>query len=188
MALTSKAHWRHKRGRKGLRYGKQGAPTSVNGIKLRSKFEAAVVELLVQGKRAFEYERERLPYTVPHVYVPDITLPNGVMIEIKGYLDVIDRRKLLRVKEAHPDLDLRLLFQDCEKQIGRTYRSATYREWAIRHGFAWAQGPEIPLEWFSERDENGKVAGDPSTSPPAPRVWRRGGSRHRMRRRPRAEE
>ena len=61
-----------------------------------------------------------------------------------------DRRKMLAVKAAHPNIDIRLCFQNAKVKLSRAPRSLTYGQWADRHGFVWCQG-HIPTTWFDER-------------------------------------
>lgn len=123
-------------------------PTFHLKTRYRSKFEAEVAKLLHANEIPFRYEEERLPYELACVYVPDITLPGGVLVEVKGRLTPPDRRKLLEVKRSHPGRDIRLLFQNAAQKLSRAKKSQTYGQWATRNGFVWAQGPEIPKEWL----------------------------------------
>lgn len=111
----------------------------------RSGYEARVMEDLDIRSVGYTYEGERIPYTSEHHYHPDLTLENGVIVEIKGYFPSPDRRKMLLVKQQHPDKDIRLLFQ----RDGRLYKGSktTYSMWAEKNGFPWAIGEEIPDDW-----------------------------------------
>lgn len=127
-----------------------GKAVRLRGYRYKSKFEGEIGRLMTEAGIEFQYEPadKRVPYHMEHVYHPDFLLPHGVLVEAKGFLDAVDRRKLLRVKQEHPELDLRLLFQRSTTRISRALRSLTYAEWADRHGFLWAQGPEIPKSWL----------------------------------------
>lgn len=116
----------------------------------RSKFEAEVASILQRNGVPFDYERSKYPYTVPGMYTSDFTLPGGVVVECKGYMPVMDRKKLLRVKAENPTLDLRLLFQKPNVKLNPKSKSGgmTYAQWADYHGIPWAEGPEIPREWI----------------------------------------
>ena len=80
-------------------------------IKFRSKLEESVAMALSGFGVSFEYESTKIPYTIKHNYHPDFYLPNGIYLEIKGYWDPEDRRKVLAVKRDNPDIDLRMVFQ-----------------------------------------------------------------------------
>ena len=113
----------------------------------RSKFEAQVAHSLKKRGLAFNYEGRALPYRIEAVYNPDFILPNGVIVETKGLFPQEDRRKMLAVKEQHPDLDIRMCFQNANVKLSRAPRSITYWQWAERHGFLWCEG-HIPTSWF----------------------------------------
>ena len=96
----------------------------------------------------FEYEQDAVPYYLPKLYYPDFKLLTGIVVEAKGYFTVQDRRMLLRVREEHPNLDLRMLFQDPSRKLNfKAQKSKTYGQWCDTHGFPWAQGPSMPEEW-----------------------------------------
>ncbi len=101
--------------------------------KLEERFEVILQDLDVQ----YEYEVTRIPYTVPeshHTYTVDWTLLNGKLIETKGYLsDHAERRKYVLLKEQHPDLDLRFVFDNVNKLCGGT--KMTHGKWAEKYNF-----------------------------------------------------
>lgn len=111
----------------------------------RSGYEARVMEDLDVRSIGYSYEGQKIPYSSEHHYFPDLTLDNGVIVEIKGYFPGPDRRKMKLVKEQHPHLDIRLLFQ----RNGLLYKGSktTYTMWAEKQGFICAIGEEIPDEW-----------------------------------------
>ena len=51
----------------------------------RSKLEEKVADLLVDLGVKYEYETTKVRYIIQHVYTPDFVLPNGVVLECKGY-------------------------------------------------------------------------------------------------------
>ena len=71
----------------------------------RSKLEEKVADLLVDLGVKYEYETTRVRYIIQHVYTPDFVLPNGGVLECKGYWEPADRRKIRAVKELNPSLD-----------------------------------------------------------------------------------
>ena len=117
--------------------------------RFRSKFEAAVAASLKERGAAFNYEAVVLPYVIQSIYTPDFILPNGVIVETKGVFDSDDRRKMVAVRDAHPDLDIRLCFQRASVRLARTPRSLTYWQWAERNGFLWCEGT-IPTSWLTD--------------------------------------
>ena len=74
--------------------------------RFRSQLEKKVAELLINLDVTYEYETTKIAYTIPHNYYPDFILPNGIILECKGYWDSEDRRKIKSVKEQNPDIDL----------------------------------------------------------------------------------
>lgn len=102
----------------------------------------------------FQYEPDRFSYWREHHYTPDLwvlasePVVRGFYVELKGYFTARDRTKLLAVRERHPMLDLRLLFQDATKKLNKRSRT-TYGEWATKHEFVWASGTSIPQGWLS---------------------------------------
>ena len=115
--------------------------------KFRSKLEERVATLLEQLGVAYEYETEKLSYTIEHNYTPDFVLPNYVYLETKGYWDAADRRKVLAVKRDNPDVDLRMVFQSPYNTISKKSKT-TYAKWCEKHNIPWTAYHEIPLEWL----------------------------------------
>jgi hypothetical protein len=115
----------------------------------RSRLEEKLARWFELNGHQFEYETLTLNYTLSAVYTPDFILPNGVILEAKGYFKPEDRRKMLAVKKQHPHLDIRLVFQQPYNTL--TKKSATtYAKWAEKNGFLWAASHDIPLDWFDE--------------------------------------
>ena len=72
-------------------------------IKFRSQLEENIANLLEGLGVSYQYESEKLGYTIEHNYTPDFVLPNYTYLEAKGYWDPTDRRKILAVKKSNPD-------------------------------------------------------------------------------------
>ncbi len=53
--------------------------------KFRSKLEENIANLLDGLGVSYEYESEKLSYTIEHNYTPDFVLPNYTYLEAKGY-------------------------------------------------------------------------------------------------------
>lgn len=117
--------------------------------KFKSKFEEWIWDLAEKYNQPLEYETKRLPYTLRKTYIPDFTLPNGIIVEAKGRFDGQMREKMLAVKKANPSLDIRFVFQRANNKLSK--RSKTqYWEWAEAHDFQWAEG-SIPPDWWKEK-------------------------------------
>ena len=113
----------------------------------RSGLEERVADLLVELGISYEYETTKIDYTIEHVYTPDFILPNGVVLETKGFWEPEDRRKIKAVKAQNPDLDLRMVFQAPYNKISKKSKT-TYAKWCDRHDIPWTSFHNIPLEWL----------------------------------------
>lgn len=136
------------------KYAKRKA-IPVEQRKLRSGYEKKVRKCLEENKVQYTYESMVIKYVVPETkrsYTPDFILPNGVIIESKGYpFSSKDRAKMLFVKEQHPELDVRILFERDLKISRKGAKKVTkYSDWAEKNGFKYAISPQgiIPEEWL----------------------------------------
>lgn len=94
------------------------------------------------------------PWPVPHkcrvpyqlIYVPDLILPNGIVVEVKGAFPPEDRRKMLAVRAMWPTMDVRMVFGDPWRRCGR---QVSPQQWCDRHGVTWA-AQSVPREWIEE--------------------------------------
>lgn len=120
-------------------------------MKFRSKFEKVVYEKAKSNRLKLDYEPSTsvVDYVVTARYTPDFRLPNGILVEAKGYFDPAARGKMRRVKQQHPELDIRFVFQRASNTVTKAKNSKTYGQWAEMHGFPWAEG-SIPKEWWKE--------------------------------------
>ncbi len=124
----------------------------------RSGLEVAIAASLRSAKVSFKEEKdiEAIPYTNSKVkkYHPDFELPNGIIIEGKGWFKTADRTKHLCIKYQHPNRDIRFVFSNPNAKIGKK-SNTTYVMWCEKHGFKWAKGV-VPQEWINEpRPGNG---------------------------------
>jgi hypothetical protein len=119
----------------------------------RSRLEKKIADQLKAAGVPFEYESEKLEYEVPArtaKYVIDWKLPNGIIIESKGWLQAKDRQKMILVKQAHPDRDIRFVFERAKNPI-YTGSKTSYAKWAEDHGFRYADKGVIPQSWLDEK-------------------------------------
>ena len=122
----------------------------INGY--RSGFENKVASALSEQSISFEYEVTQIEYIKPqtnHKYTVDFTLPYGILIETKGRWTTEDRKKHLLIKDQHPNLDIRFVFQNPKGKI-RKGSKTTYADYCDKHGILWAD-KEIPNEWLLEK-------------------------------------
>tara|TARA_R110002073_G_scaffold317199_1_gene490516 strand:- start:748 stop:1155 length:408 start_codon:yes stop_codon:yes gene_type:complete len=122
-----------------------------NAIKhgYRSGFEHKVSDQLTEQKIKFGYEDTVINYIKPetsHKYTIDFTLPNGILVETKGRWVIEDRKKHLLIKQQHPELDIRIVFQSAKTKI-RKGSKTTYGDWCDKHGIIWAE-KNVPESWL----------------------------------------
>lgn len=116
----------------------------------RSGLEMDISESLKNQGIDGEYEQHVITYIKPatnHKYHPDFRLPNGIYVETKGRFLTDDRKKHLLIKEQHPELDIRFLFQNSKTKISKASKT-TYADWCEKHGFLYAD-KIIPEDWLS---------------------------------------
>ena len=125
-----------------------------NAIKhgYRSGFEHKVSGELTEAKVKFEYEVTVIPYIKPetnHTYTIDFTLPNGILVETKGRWVLEDRKKHLLIQKQHPNLDIRMVFQNSKGKI-RKGSKTTYADFCNKNDIKWAD-KSIPTSWYREK-------------------------------------
>ena len=87
------------------------------------------------------YEKDKVAFEWPK--------PNGFFyLETKGLWVVADRQKHVLIKQQHPNLDLRFLFQNARAKLYKGSKT-TYADFATKNGFVWAH-KRIPDEWVDE--------------------------------------
>ena len=114
----------------------------------RSGLEEKISDLMVELGIDHDYEATKISYQTEHFYCPDFYLPNkNIYLEAKGYWRPEDRRKIKTVRKQHPDLDLRMVFQNPYQTISKKSKT-TYAQWCERHGIPWSSYHNLPLEWL----------------------------------------
>lgn len=123
----------------GLKYG------------FRSGLEEKVAEFLTSKGVKFTFETMKIPYVKPetkHTYSPDFILDNGIIIETKGRWLLDDRKKHILIRKQHPNLDIRILFQNANAKISKGSKTS-YADFCEKHGIRYAHR-EIPVAWLKE--------------------------------------
>lgn len=119
---------------------------------MRSGLEDKVRKVLNNKKVKFLYEPYSLSYVIEAWYTPDFVLTKkdgtDLIIETKGFFKPSDRRKMTAIKAAHPELDIRIVFQR-DNYLTKS-KKAKYTDWAKKNGFPCHVGEEIPDSWLSE--------------------------------------
>ena len=124
----------------GLKYG------------FRSGLEEKVADYLTSKGVGFSFETLKVPYVKPetkHIYTPDFILDNGIIIETKGRWLLDDRKKHILIRKQHPNLDIRILFQNANAKI-RKGSKTSYADFCEKHGIPYAHR-EIPVAWLKEK-------------------------------------
>lgn len=130
-------------------------------VKNKSEYDCFLkLKNLLPSRVKVEYEPIDIPYTTQGKYKVDfvLTFPKKdgriIYIEYKGNgrafsTDV--RRKMISVKEQHPEKDLKIIFHS-DGAIGPKRKDGSrmrQSDWAKKHGFDFCIGLEnIPEEWF----------------------------------------
>lgn len=104
-------------------------------------------------KIKLEYEKETLDYAIVRhrKYTPDllITKANGekIYVEIKGYFRSEDVQKMMFVRMSNPDLDIRMIFPQDNKMVGR--KKMRYSDWCLKYGIPCHIGTSVPKDWLT---------------------------------------
>lgn len=117
----------------------------------RSGLEDIISAQLKGAGIPVQYETHVIRYSVPaseHRYTPDFVLPNGIIIETKGRFTPKDRQKMALVVSQHPELDIRIIFNNPRQRISKTSKT-TYAAWCEKHNIKYAS-KAIPQEWLDE--------------------------------------
>ena len=121
---------------------------TTNGLFVRSQYEKTVIDNMVRQKRIIKYEPESIPYKIIETrkYTPDLILPSGVWVELKGWLRRDDRILLRRVVAAYPTRNFCILFQ--RERPWAKGKPTTNVQWARKIGMIAEAGDTIPEAWY----------------------------------------
>lgn len=115
----------------------------------KSQFERDIFTNIERNGLTAEYETLKIPYKTVHNYIPDVILPNGIIVELKGYFDTRAQVKMKAVKRDNPHLDIRFVFMNSNNKLNKRSKT-TYAMWCDKYGFPYADGM-IPLKWWKEK-------------------------------------
>ncbi len=135
-------------------------------MEMRSKFEQKIAEYLDNEGVEYEYEQYKFEYDEPlrrnrascancgstdllrtGWYTPDFFVPTTqIHIETKGRFTAADRRKMLAVRDAHPDETFVMLFMRDNKIHKRS--TTYYSDWCMEHDYDFAIG-QPKREWYT---------------------------------------
>lgn len=116
----------------------------------RSGLEDTLAQQLKDAKIKAEYETVKIEWEdlMYRTYTPDFVLPNGVIVESKGRFTAEDRRKHLKIKQQHPNLDIRFVFSNSRAKLSKGAKSS-YADWCNKHKYLYSD-KTIPEEWLKE--------------------------------------
>ena len=123
----------------------------------RNQFEERLGSFLDDRRIAYEYETLILGYTLEGKYKPDFILPNGIIIEAKGFFRTHAQRALKAVKKKHPKLDIRFVFYNQNQKVQGS--NLKCYEWAVKYKFKFAD-KNIPEEWITNDSTKNKKKRD----------------------------
>lgn len=129
---------------------------------LKNPLEDSVAEQIQRAcdpekKRPLDhcYEKYTVSYEIPPgTYKPDFVLPNGIILETKGFFEASDRTKHLLIKEQYPELDIRFIFTNSKSRLTPTGKT-TYADWCRKNGFPYADR-RVPGSWLAEPSEKAR--------------------------------
>lgn len=116
----------------------------------RSGLEQRVAEHLKSLGVPVVYEEHKLKYEVheTRTYTPDLLLPNGIFVEVKGRFTAADRKKHILVRKHNIFVDIRFVFADSSTKL-RKGSKTSYADWCRQNSFVFAD-KTIPVEWLKE--------------------------------------
>lgn len=120
----------------------------------RSGLEIKVKEYLEEQSVPIKYEAIKIEWEdlMYRTYTPDFVLPNGIILETKGRFTADDRRKHKLIKNQHPKLDIRFVFESSKRKLSKGAKT-TYGIWCERNKFLYADRYP-PEEWLKEKGKD----------------------------------
>ena len=116
----------------------------------KNGFEAKIYKEMERVLGPLLYEPFTFHYRVEETrrYTPDFFVKgsNGLYIEGKGKFTGADRKKMLLVKEQHPDMEFRFYFVSGNKKLSKR-SNTTYGDWCDKHGFKWTDLKQGATKW-----------------------------------------
>ena len=131
------------------KYNKKGfVKARKNGF--RSGLEEKVANQIQKANHKLRYEVVKIKWIdfAIRSYTPDFVLDNGIIIEVKGFWSVEDRKKHAKVKQQHTDLDIRIVFENSKRKI-RKGSKTSYGMWCDKNDILYYDRI-IPLSWMQE--------------------------------------
>ena len=100
----------------------------------RSNSEYNTSLVLLKNNIEFQYESDNIPYEwrEDKKYIPDFILPNGIILEVKGRFMLEDRKKHLFIRDQHPEVDIRFVFDNPTRKLYKGGKM-TYGDWCEKY-------------------------------------------------------
>lgn len=120
-------------------------PTTRRGVKLKSRFEAKVADELFRLGIGYEYEKEKIKYTIPeevHTYTPDFRLSKKLFLESKGKFTAADRKKHLLIKKQHPEKEIWIVLMRPNNKLSKKSKTS-YAQWCEKNGIRWCRVEDL---------------------------------------------
>lgn len=114
-----------------------------------SAFDIEDVPKIYEPFRIYYTRTRKCPYT------PDFVLPNGIILDVKGWFLPEERTSRLAIREQYPGFDIRFIFQNARNKISKN-SSTTYAMWCDKHGFKWVH-KTVPVEWVQEPKDERRI-------------------------------
>lgn len=132
-------------------------------IQVRSKLEAKVLYQLEKEKVDYKYEPRKLEWfdkiggsrcedcgskniSKRRLYLPDVILGTGTVLEIKGKFTSRDRKLAKGIRARYPKLDFRYVFDKDNKLSKNT--TTRYSDWCKAQGILCCFKGVISKEWL----------------------------------------
>lgn len=117
----------------------------------RSGLEETIAKQIHKAKHILRYETIKIKWIdfAIRSYTPDFVLDNGIIIEVKGFWSTGDRRKHLEIHQQHPNLDIRLVFENSSRKI-RKGSATSYAKWCEKKDLVYCDRV-IPQAWLKEK-------------------------------------
>ena len=125
----------------------------------RSGLENRIANQIGEAGLSVDYETDTISYHWPERmarYTPDFKLPKPgggfFFLEVKGRWSTPDRQKMILVRQQHPDIDIRMLFQRASNRLYKGSKT-TYGDWCDMNGIPWCD-KSLPDDWLLKKENS----------------------------------
>lgn len=122
----------------------------------RSGSERRLYDFFKSNKVKHFYEPYKINYKVSLIrrYLPDFVLSNGIVLEVKGRFVTADRQKHIYIRQEHPLLDVRFVFDNPKAKLYKGSKT-TYEAWCDKRNFKCCSAKDLAtiLSWCKEKSD-----------------------------------